>query len=61
MIYYLRILEADIKNQVEMKEIIKKEYLRERENYSNPNYQADISSKEINTWAVTFVKKLNHS
>ena len=40
---YLRILKADTIKQVEMKENIK--ISRERENYSKPNYIAEISSK----------------
>ena len=39
------ILEADIINQAEMNEKIKKITSRERENYSIPNYMAEISTK----------------
>ena len=42
---YLGILEADTTKQAEMKGKIKKNTPREQENYSKPNYIAEISSK----------------
>ena len=43
---YLSILEADTIKQVEMKDKIQKEYLREPENYSRQNSLAETLSKE---------------
>ena len=43
---YLGILETDTIKQVAMKDKIRKEYLRELENYSRQNSPAEISSKE---------------
>ena len=42
---YLEILGADTIKQAEMKEKLKKNSSREQENYSKPNYTAEISSK----------------
>ena len=41
----IQILESDTIKQVEMKEKIKKSISVEQENYSKPNYIAEISSK----------------
>ena len=43
---YLSILEADTIKQLEMKDKIQNEYLREPENYSRQNSQAETLSKE---------------
>ena len=43
---YWGILEADTIKQLEMKDKIQKEYLREPENYSRQNSQAETLSKE---------------
>ena len=42
---YLGVLEADTMKHAEMKEKIKEEYFKERENYTKPKYIAENSSK----------------
>ena len=53
---YLRILEADTIKQVEMKEKIKKEYLRRSGKLLETKLYSRNLIKRLNTWAVYLVK-----
>ena len=53
---YLGMLEADTIKQAEIKEKLKKNASKGGENYSKPNYVAEILSKGINTGDVPFVR-----
>ena len=55
---YLGILKADIVKQVEMKEKIKKEYLRRTRKQLETKLYSQKLFKEINTWAVFLVRYL---
>ena len=54
---YLGILEADTIKQVEMKDKIRKEYLRTRKLHETELYSRNLI-KEIDTWAVPLVRYL---
>ena len=56
MYKYLAILETDTIKQVEMKDKIKKEYLRATINLLETKLESRNLIKEINTWAVSLIK-----
>ena len=53
---YLGILEANTIKEAEMKEKIKKEYLRRTKKILEPKLYSRNLIKGINTWAVLFVR-----
>ena len=53
---YLRILEADRIKQAEMKEKIRKEYLRRTRNFLETKLCSRNLIKGINTWSVSLVR-----
>ena len=55
---YLRILEAGTMKQVEMKEKIKKEYIRRKRKLLETKLHRTYLIKRINTWAIPLVRYL---